>query len=176
MYRRLARLLCCSWAVDDVPAGDYNSLKLRQFFFEVPAERMRRDHYVGKAIRQRDGMAETVDDANIVLPFAGRLIADELSEPCDRFDGDHCMGHTGRLQGHPTGSGADVNDHPTVERRNARNLGEVPVVKLQAIVDLGTLVVYDQVGDGPYDYVFCTKEITRVSGRPIPYFHCVQES
>ena len=53
------------------------------------------------------------------------------------------MGRAGRLQGYPTGSGPNVNDHPAIEGRNARNLGEVPVVELQAIVDLWTLVVYD---------------------------------
>ena len=79
MYRLLARLLCRAWAVYYVPAGYCNSLKFFQFFFKAPSERMRRDHYVGKAIRQRDHMAETVDDVNIVPSFVCRLFADKPS-------------------------------------------------------------------------------------------------
>ncbi len=94
-------------------------------------------------------MADAFDNVNIAPTLVGCLFVNEPPEPRHRFYREHCIGRDSRLQSHATGSGADINYRLPIEGRDACHLGEVPAMKLQAIIDLGILVVDDQIGNRP---------------------------
>ena len=66
-FTLVIRILCRAWTVDDVRTHRRDALEFNQLPFEIPSERVGRDHNVGEAIRKRDAVTKSIDNVDVLV-------------------------------------------------------------------------------------------------------------